>query len=149
MNFTENEITQANTIFNKLREELNLPYMEITVSPYRPICGEKGNIDKNGGIVVYTQKIKSFEDLIHTIRHEARHVWQQINFPEHVRWWRDNMQYYSDLKSCNMLYVYCTIEADAEQFALYNNTELGALLKRSTEWLEVKKNDFYHNCKPA
>lgn len=147
MNFTQNEIVQANIIFNKLREELHLPYTKLELSPYRPIFGEKGNIDKNGGITVFAQKLTSFDDLILTIRHETRHLWQQINFPEHVKWWHNNMQYYNDLKACKMLYKFCTIEADAEQFARYNDTQLEGLLIRSVKWLEDTKEGFYRTYK--
>ncbi len=147
MNFTQNEIIQANDIFNKLRGKLNLPNIELELSPYRPILGEKGNFDKNGKITVYAQKLTSYDDLIHTIRHETRHFWQQIHFPEHVEWWRNNMQYYSDLEFHEMIYTYCTIEADAEQFAKYNNTQLEGLLTRSVKWLEDKKGAFYRTYK--
>ena len=144
MKFKQEEIIKAKEIFKDLRKDLGLPSVEVEISPYRPIHNEKADVDENGNITIYAQKIISFEDLVHTIRHELRHVWQQINYPEHTKWWRENMPYYNYLKSCSMLYKCYTVEADAEQFAIYNNTELEALLKRPTRWLEDKKTEFYH-----
>ena len=111
------------------KENLNIVAPKLTpekVSSRRK--DDKGDFDNDKyEITLYSQAHETEEDLLHSVRHEARHAWQWIHFKDHCRWWKNNSDFYqlisSEYFADVLLPRYCSIEADAEAFAENRQSE--------------------------
>lgn len=123
-------------------ENLSIPLPKLIpkeVSSHKK--NDKGDFnDKKYEIIIYSQAHKTEEDILHSVRHEARHVWQWAHFEDHCRWWKNNIDFYQLISSeylANVLLPrYCSIEADAEAFAENRQSECLVALSSTDEDLE-------------
>lgn len=103
--------------------------------------GDKGDFNNDKyEITLYSQAHETEEDLLHSVRHEARHAWQWTHFEDHCRWWKNNSDFYQLISSeylANVLLpIYCSIEADAEAFAENRQSECLVSLSSTDEDLD-------------
>ena len=99
----------------------------------------KGNYyHKDYKIVIYINENKSIDDVLCSVRHEARHAWQYKHYENHCKWWERNDAFYQLLSTpylSVLLGKYCSMEADAVAFAEKRPNNCEVKLSDSEEML--------------
>ncbi len=135
------------TCNNELKRVCNEENLNITLPKLTPkkVSSHKENdkgefSNEKYEITIYSQAHKTEEDLLHSVRHEARHAWQWKHFKIHCQWWKNNSDFYQLISSeylANVLLPrYCSIEADAEAFAENRQSECQVPLSSTVEDLD-------------
>lgn len=119
--FKKNELykfcrKEAEKLSNKYEIDIEL-YMEYKENSIFDGTKALNPVSGNFCIIINEANIKELERAIHTVRHEFRHIWQDVYFPEVSKFWRSVIakQY-----GQNQSYYFSTIELDAERFAISN-----------------------------
>ena len=122
------------------KNHLNIDIPSFTLSNEKPKDNVLGDHHaKDNSIVAYCLSHKTEPELLKTVRHEARHVWQHQAREDVYNWW---MKEHHDLyllifdhkKLIDRFSLYCVVEADAEDYAI---NEVNRFLPRPDKNLEA------------
>ena len=104
------------------------------------------------GITIYSQAHKTEEDILCSVRHEARHAWQWKHYYDFCNWWKMNIAFYNLVQTipfCNEYRWICTHESDAEEYALYGKSAWEKTLSTDILLLEKKAREIFQKIAPA
>lgn len=114
---------------------------------------DKGNFDNDKyEITIYSQAHKTEEDILCSVKHEARHAWQWKHYYDFCNWWKMNIAFYNLVQTipfCNEYRWICTHESDAEEYALYGKSVWEKTLSTDILLLEEKAREIFQKIAPA
>ena len=142
MDFTpelENKcLLELRRICDKDHLNINIPSFKLSAEKQPDErLGDHHAIDNS--IVVYCLSHNTESQLLETVRHEARHVWQhQVRGDVYDWWMKDHHDLYilihSHKELAEKFLFYCVVELDAEDYA---KTEINHFLPRHDKTLEA------------
>ena len=124
---------------------LDIPVPEFDLKEKCPEGNNKGGYNINTRkITFYYGAHENIQDLFNTVRHEARHAWQRIHFPDLWSWWSENIAFYNLVESDqyrDRFEFVCVHEWDADAYASSGSTIWEKKLSIDLSVLDkVKKN---------
>ena len=113
----------------------------------------RGDFDHDRNLVtVYCQSHTVISDLLHSVRHEARHAWQWLHYPDLCAWWEENIAFYNLVQNPQFFadhHWICIHETDAEQYASDGYSDIEPRLSIELSLFEQAAQRIFAEISPA
>ena len=114
---------------------------------------DKGTYDNEKDLlIVYCCSHDTIDDILKSVRHEARHKWQWKHYHDLCQWWKDNIAFYILVQSPQFHAEYhwiCVHELDAEEYASSGSSAWETRLSIEPGKLERKARDLFREIAPS
>lgn len=151
--------TLLHLCINELEKVCNLDNLNIvppklipkSISPRHE--SDKGDFNNEKyEITIYSQAHETEEDILCSVRHEARHAWQWEHYYELCKWWKTNIAFYNLVQTEPFRSEHgwiCVHELDAEEYASLGTSAWETKLSTDIVLIEKKAQEIFQKIAPA